>query len=484
MGGRCAELVLRERDREFRIVFDRGLVVSAHSPLAADAIVRIALTNHTIAPSQVNDIKRRIAMSSAPDEIEVIASAIALTPDQIRALRIRVITQRAARTFAVEQGEYTIEEHEPLPVQAPAGADVRAVIYSGARMHLTDERMLRDLRRFGARYILREDRIPELARYGFGDPERPVLASLRAGTSLPELEALHRDFDPRTAQAIIYALAACDGLVTDPFAGLDAAFLASQTGSHRRAPSQSGPITKSGPVSSRPGSQSGPLFGHGASTMAAGSGPKRNPTPVAMPIVTPRRALTNEESPFGEDTFSEDTEPTAVPLNPMDAHAAETRAVPMAMMVDPTTTETVRVSVSKEMLERVAAGHPPSREMMEACRTGATTTVRPNALTRRETEQLIAERYTLVDAGADHFTLLGVEVGAPIEEVHAAYVELARHLKPARLIELGIIDDTYKAHAVLAQVGIAFTVLTDRLRRPEYIASLQQKLRTRTASRR
>ena len=219
---RCAELVVRERDREFRMVFDRGLLVSAQSPLAADSVVRVALTNHTIAPSQTNEIKRRIAASPALDEIEALAAAINLTPEQARALRLRVITQRAARTFAVEQGEFTIEEFEPLPV-ASAGADVRAVIYSGARGYLSDERLARDLRRFGARYILREDVIPILARFGFGDPERPVLAALRAGTSLPELEALNRDLDPRSAQAIIYALASCDGLVTDPFGTVDTA---------------------------------------------------------------------------------------------------------------------------------------------------------------------------------------------------------------------------------------------------------------------
>ncbi|MBX3159784.1 MAG: hypothetical protein KF773_27690 [Deltaproteobacteria bacterium] len=456
-------------------MFDRGLVVAASSPLAADAVVRVALTNHTITPSQVNDIKRRIALAPSLDEVDVLASAIGLAPDKTVALRNRVITQRAARTFALEQGEYHVEDHAPSTGPVTAGVDVRAVIYTGARMNLVDERMASDLRRFGARYILREDAIPDLPKYGFGDTERPVLAALRDGTSLPELEALHRELDPRSAQAIIYALASCDGLVTDPFAGLTERAIHAGAGG-RRAPSQSGPITKSGPIA-RSGAVHGAVYGHNVSSTAIGSNPKRPPSAPHTPI---RSRLTTVEEPL----FGDDPAPAGVPRDLHDAHAAETRAVPIAMMIDPTTTETVRVTVTPELLERVAAGVPPSRELMEAFRTGAMTTVRPNALTRRETEVLIAERYALVDGGADHFALLGVELGAPIEEVHAAYVELARNLAPDRLIELGIIDDTYKAHAVLAQVSIAFTVLTDRLRRPEYIASLQQKLRTRTASRR
>jgi len=110
--------------------------------------------------------------------------------------------------------------------------------------------------------------------------------------------------------------------------------------------------------------------------------------------------------------------------------------------------------------------------MLDAFRTNQVTAVRPNALAAHEVTTLIEERTAMLDRGADHFTLLGLEIGAPAEAVHAAYVELARNLRPARLDELGISDESFAAQRLLAQVGIAFTVLTDRILRPEYMASL------------
>jgi hypothetical protein len=122
-----------------------------------------------------------------------------------------------------------------------------------------------------------------------------------------------------------------------------------------------------------------------------------------------------------------------------------------------------------------------SRSMLDAFRTNKTTTVRPNALAAHEVAALIAHRTALLDRGADHFTLLGVSIGAPVEDIHAAYVELSRHLRPRRLEELGIADEGLQAQRLLAQIGIAFTVLTDRYRRSEYLSSLQSAQRQAAA---
>jgi hypothetical protein len=107
------------------------------------------------------------------------------------------------------------------------------------------------------------------------------------------------------------------------------------------------------------------------------------------------------------------------------------------------------------------------------------TNVRPNALSRHEVVELIAKLRTLLVDDVDLFTLMGLPFGASVEDVHAAYVELRRNLGAKRLAELGIEDRGLVAHSLLAQIEIAFTMLTDRKRRPEYIAELEAKRRRR-----
>src|SRR5580698_3549383 len=97
-------------DRPFVIVFQRGAVVDAQSPLPSDSALRAALTGHFVSPTVVPAISRRIAAAPQRDDIEVVVEAARLPAEHARRLRTRVVLARAARTFALDTGEYAIVE--------------------------------------------------------------------------------------------------------------------------------------------------------------------------------------------------------------------------------------------------------------------------------------------------------------------------------------------------------------------------------------
>jgi hypothetical protein len=359
-------------------------------------------------------IKRAIAAAPTLDEIDVLAAAARLTSDQTHALRVKLVTQCAARTFSVDEGRYEIEEGTSESV-AEGGIDVRRVIYMGAHLNLSQERMVSDLRQFGTRFTVKPSVIDELARFGFGRPEIPIIKALQVCGSLAELEARFREIDPRAAQSVLYAFASCDGLAPLPTLEL-------------------------GPEE--------PAFDE--HSIAQG---------------TP--GLAKVPAAFDFDEISE----TAAPAfdGPLTKAISSLVRDQLRSGARPTFGDGVPLPLDEHTMQTVPA---PSRSMIETFRTGKMTTVRPNALARHEVISLINERIALLDNGADHFALLGLPIGAPIEDVHAAYVELSRHLKPARLAELKISDEGFLAQRLFAQIAIAFTVLTDRIRRPEYMATL------------
>ena len=401
---RTVHVTLRADDKEYSISFERGVVVAASSPMAVDAVTRVALTNHLIAPIHVNEIKRRIAAAPNVDEVEVLAATAGLDPEVTRTLRTRLLTQRAARTFAVDSGDFVIEDRELTAAGDAVSVDVRAVIFMGARMNLSEDRLRFGLRQFPSRFVLKPGVADTLVDYNFSPKEQPLLDTLRSPTSLAELEANHREIDPRGVQAVVYALASCQALTE-----LD---LAPEASTSRRAPSDV------------------PTDAFEELDIAQGTPGHSEPPAFEGPLT---RAITSLELEM----------------------LGYREAVPARVEAE----ETVRAR--------------SDRAMIETFKTGGVTTIRPNALTAHEVVALIRDRTKLPARGVDHFTLLGVPIGAPIEDIHAAYVELQRNLSAKRLRELKIADAQLLAETLLAQVVIAFTVLTDRIRRTEYIATLR-----------
>src|SRR5439155_4437710 len=65
--GLSGQLTLTADGKQFCIAFRNGAIVGATSPLATDAVVRVALTGVMISSSQAAGISRRIASAPGPD---------------------------------------------------------------------------------------------------------------------------------------------------------------------------------------------------------------------------------------------------------------------------------------------------------------------------------------------------------------------------------------------------------------------------------
>lgn len=206
----CQLTVVADSGGEFQIAFDGDAITAAASPLVADSAIRIALTNHFITPSLTQAIARQLAQQPGLDEVDMICDLAHLNPEQAVRLRRRVIAQRAARTFAIDHGTFVVEDEITLPIRPFAVVDMRGVLYAGMRLLLSEDRLSLDVQELGSTFTLRPDAIDSLPQYGFTPAEKPILDALRTGTTLFEMEAMHRELDPRTVHAVIYALVACD----------------------------------------------------------------------------------------------------------------------------------------------------------------------------------------------------------------------------------------------------------------------------------
>jgi tetratricopeptide (TPR) repeat protein len=209
--GLTGQLTLTAEGKRYQLAFGEGAVVGAGSPLASDAAARIALTGSLISSTQVGDIARKLAAAPGRDEVDVIAELARLGPEQAIRLRRRVVAQRAARSFAVDRGEFVVEDAITVPVVAGSELDIRAVIYLGARSFLSENRLNTELGQLGQWFQLKPEAVEDLRQFGFTDAERPVIEALRGGAGLAALETPDRE--QRMVRAVVYALASC-GAVT------------------------------------------------------------------------------------------------------------------------------------------------------------------------------------------------------------------------------------------------------------------------------
>ncbi|HEY0255357.1 MAG TPA: DUF4388 domain-containing protein, partial [Kofleriaceae bacterium] len=206
--GLSGQLTVTFEGNPYRIAFERGAIVGASSPLASDAAVRLALTGGLVSSTQVSDIMRRVAASPHRDEIDVIAEAARLAPEQAQKLRRRLVAQRAARTFSLDRGEFVVEDQITVPVVPGSELDVRAVINLGARGNLSEQRLHDELGQLGRWFKLQPDAVADLGQYGFTELDKPVLQELVTGANLSDIEHDHPDIGQRGVRAIVYSLAA------------------------------------------------------------------------------------------------------------------------------------------------------------------------------------------------------------------------------------------------------------------------------------
>jgi DnaJ-domain-containing protein 1 len=373
--------------RTYSVAFDQGAVVGAMSPVANDAAIRVALQSNLVSPSQANDLTRRMqaALGQGRDEVDVLAEAARLAPEHAARLRRRLIAQRAARTFALERGDFNVQDNYTIHLFPECALDVRTIVYLGARTNVGEQRMAEDLKVVGAWMRLKREAVEDLPQYGFTETEKPVLEKLVRGGNLVDLVG-DPDLDARMTRTVIYALACCGACELD----------------------------------ARPRSSE------------------------------PPRSMDDVSTTVRRDPIA----PEDIPTQPR---------VPRSAAPPPAVQATGPIPIPANKTPSGAIPRPKSStQPPPAARAKASTAA------TAETEKLIADMVPLMEQGADHFALLGIDPEASAEAIRKTYFNLARKLHPDRLASLGIADPKRNAQRLFAQINTAFGVLSDPIRREEY----------------
>lgn len=487
MRGLTGQVNVHDHGKVYQIGFHGGIVVGAHSPLGSDAAVRVALTGGLISSTQVADIVRRQAANPGRDEIELIAELARLAPDQAMRLRRRVIAQRASRSFALDHGEFIVEDRITVPIIRGSELDIRSVVYLGARQFLSEGRLNGEIGQFGAWFQLRPEAVGDVPQFGFGEDEQPVLDALKHGANLTEIET--PDIEQRMARAVIYSLVCCGLCHAEPVARAPSyrpptRRQAPSVPPPHAAPAQHAPAQHVGPTQQAPVAQAPPPP---PSADELDPPTERNPlgtsdgTPVSVsatpsarirasartpstPVPTqggtaggsgPIRVRTPARTTGASAVVAPATAPAAAPAGaPVHRIHGQTRALhPAASPATPNTVPGARAR-SSSVPQRLRSATPTAAKL--------------------EVEQLIKTRLQVLESGADHFTLLGLPREAYGPQVQKAYFALARQLHPDRLASVGIVDEDRRAHRLFAEVNAAFAILSDDAKRDAYIDILNR----------
>ena len=460
--GITGQITVTDGDKTYCVAFHHGAIVGAHSPLASDSAVRLALTSTLINSTHAAEIARRLTSAPASDEVLLVSEVGKLSPEHALKLRRRTIAQHTTRTFALEYGNFVLSEEITIPCFPEASVDTRAIIYMAARTAITEIRLETDFEQFPFSMKLTAETVPLLAQYGFTESERGLLEILNAGSStLAELESARTGVEPRTLRAVIYALA-CTG-----------AFEPSSVGRPTARNSRSAPglvakpsVVPTGPIVERHSQHSNP------EQMAARAAARLSTSPVPPASAQP----------------AQPTQPTPAQPAPTEAPAKHT-VTPQTPLL-PVLQVGSQTAVHRNSAQGTAPPNtnpppvPPQSALAAVRGTGAIQTVSGNfapiagadrspALIAAITA-LIKERLHILDRGADHFVLLGVNEQSPPDQIRTAYFALARQLHPDRLASAGVVELKRDSQRLFAQINTAFAVLTNPEKRLAYVQILRQ----------
>jgi hypothetical protein len=463
------DLVLSQDGQECRIAWQAGAVIGAQSPSPADSDGRVALTAGLVTSTQLGEVLRRQATMPGRSQLDVLAELARLSPDQVVSIQRRAFAQRALRVFAFDSARFVLDD-APSMTRDPElpSLSVRWLIHQGVRGHYTEERLASELAAVrGMRFRLSANSRSFLNEFGFGLPARRWLGSLSGqpddpGQSMNEIATACSEMPRKEVLAMVYALLATDGLEA--------------VGA---VPTHTGPIPhlRTGPVAT-PGS--GPIR---ANTVpiprvnAAGPG-------ASAPPARPGTAVPG--APAGRPATATPARPAAA--IPAPAPASRSAPVPAAQAAAGQAAM-YRAAVPRAITDTAAgpgSGPAPlpgddsapaisprlaAARAVKVARTRRRTTLQP--VSPEEIRRLIALKMAALDAGADHFQLIGVARTASDEAIRNAYFELAGKLHPDRLRAASITDLEDECQRVFAEINVAFGVLANAQKRAHYLAELE-----------